>query len=101
MSRPNTPSQSSFWSPPIRRQWEKSAAPCNTTKGFTSSEGCSCTGPSTSQRLAPFTVVPNTSVVATSRQPTSTPSGARCSQRRRLVRTASTSNPQLATIHTS
>ena len=85
----------------MRFQWAKRAAPCNTTKGLTNSDGCSCTGPSTSQRLAPLTVLPITRVAATRMIPTHNPSGARCNQRRRLVRMPNQSSPQLAAIQTS
>ena len=97
ITTPKMPIQRSFWSRAIRRQWEKITAPCSTMKGLISSEGCSCTGPSTSQRLAPLTVVPTTRVAATSRAPTSRAGAARCSQRRIDVRMPSQSRPQLAT----
>ena len=85
----------------MRRQWEKSTAPCSTTKGFTSSVGWIWIGPSTSQRLAPFTVLPTTRVAATSSSPTSRPRLPQCSQRRMLVRIASQNSPQLATSQIS
>ena len=67
-----------------------------TTKGFTSSEGCICSGPSTSQRLAPFTVVPITRVAAINRQPIHSPGPDQRSQRRRLVEIVMPSKLQLA-----
>ena len=95
-SPPKLPSQRSFWSRLIRLQGANRLAACSTTKGFTSSEGCICSGPSTSQRLAPFTVVPITRVAAISRQPIHNPGPDQRSHRRRLVEIVMPSKLQLA-----
>ena len=95
-SPPKLPSQSSFWSRLIRLQGANKLAACSTTKGFTSSEGCTCRGPITSQRLAPLTVVPITRVAAISRQPIHRPGPDQRSQRRRLVEIVMPSRLQLA-----
>ena len=95
-SPPKLPSHSSFWSRLIRFQGANRLAACSTTKGFTSSEGCICSGPSTSQRLAPFTVVPITKVAAIRRQPIHSPGPDQRSQRRKLVEIVMASRLQLA-----
>ena len=55
----------------------------------------------TSQRLAPFTVVPITRVAAINRQPIQRAGPASFSQRRRLIDAVSDIRLQLAVIHTS
>ena len=100
-SPPKLVSHSSFWSRLIRFQGANRLAACSTTKGFTSSEGCICSGPSTSQRLAPFTVVPITSVAAISTQPIHRAGPDQRSQRRRLVVRVMPNKLQLAISQTA